>query len=57
MIAGILKRVTSLSFWGALSAFFSLLVSSGAYVLGAIIVLMLFGVVAIMFGPQFVSAA
>ena len=42
--------------WGSLCFFFSLFVSSGAVVLGAIILILVLGVVAVILGPQFIAA-
>lgn len=46
----------SLALWGSLCAFFSLLVSSGAVLLGAFILALLFGIIAVMLGPQVIAA-
>ena len=56
MVTGLLQRLMSLISWGTLCVFFSLFVSSGAIVLGAFILVILFGIVAVMLGPQFVAA-
>ena len=56
MVTGFLQRLISLVSWGTLCVFFSLFVSSGAIVLGALILVILFGIVAVMLGPQFVAA-
>ena len=57
MVSGFLQRLISLVSWGTLCVFFSLFVSSGAIVLGAVILAMLFGIVAVMLGPQFIAAS
>jgi O-antigen ligase len=56
MVAGFIQRLTSIALWGTLCALFSLFVSSGAIVLSAIILVILFGVIAVMLGPQFIAA-
>lgn len=57
MFAGIIQRLTSVALWGSLCALFSLFVSSGAVVLGALILVMMTGVIAVMLGPQFIAAS
>lgn len=56
MIAGFFQRLTSVVLWGSVCGFFSLFVSSGAIVFGAIILILLFGIIAVMLGPQFIAA-
>ncbi len=51
-----LQRLTSVAVWGTLCTLFGLFVSSGAIVLAALILVVLFGVIAVMLGPQFVAA-
>ena len=57
MGTGILQRLTSVAAWGGLCTLFSLFVSSGAIILGAFILAILLGVIALMLGPQFIAAA
>ncbi len=57
MGTGILQRLTSVATWGGICALFSLFVSSGAILLGALILVVLLGIIAIMLGPQFIAAA
>ena len=56
MVTGFIQRLISLVSWGTLCVFFSLFVSSGAIVLGVVILAMLFGIIAVMLGPQFIAA-
>ena len=56
MGTGLLQRLTSVAAWGALCALFSLFVSTGAIILAALILAILFGVIAVMLGPQFIAA-
>ena len=56
MGTGFLQRLISVTAWGSLCALFSLFVSSGAIVLAALILVVLFGVIAVMLGPQFIAA-
>ena len=56
MVAGFIQRLTSVALWGSLCALFSLFVSSGALVLSAVILVILFGVIAVILGPQFIAA-
>jgi O-antigen ligase len=52
-----IQRITSIAAWGTLCAFFSLFVGSGAIVLALFLLVLLFGVIAIMLGPQFIAAS
>ena len=56
MVTGFLQRLISLVSWGTLCICFSVFVSSGAIILGAVILAILFGIVAVMLGPQFIAA-
>ncbi len=56
MSNGSLQRLTSLGLWAAISAFFSLFIASGALVIGGILLVLLIVVLAVMAGPQFMSA-
>lgn len=57
MGTGLLQRLTSVVAWGSLSTLFSLFVGSGAIVFGALILVIMFAVIAIMLGPQFIAAS
>ena len=57
MGTGLLQRLTSIAAWGGLCTLFSLFVSSGAILLGGLILAILIGVIAVMLGPQFIAAA
>ena len=57
MVTGFLQRLTSVAVWGSLCFFFSVFVSSGAIMLGSIILVILFGIIAVMLGPQFIAAS
>ena len=57
MGTGLLQRLTSVAAWGGLCTLFSLFVSSGAILLGGLILFILIGVIAVMLGPQFIAAA
>jgi O-antigen ligase len=54
-ISSFIQRVSSLFAWCTLCALFSLFVSSGAFMLAAFILVVLFIVIAIMLGPHFVA--
>ena len=56
MVAGFLHRLTSVAMWGTLCFFFSIFVSSGAIIMGAAILAILFGIIALMLGAQFIAA-
>lgn len=56
MVSGLLQRLTSLVLWVTVSLFFSLFIGSGAIMLSAAILAILFGVIAVMLGTQFIAA-
>ncbi len=54
MFSGFLHRISSLAIWVTVCSFFSLFIGSGAIVLSAGILVILFLIIIVMLGPQFV---
>lgn len=53
---GLLQRLTSLLLWGTVCTTFGLFTSVGAIFIGAAILALLYGIIAVMLGPQFIAA-